>query len=539
MSRIDPNAQTLDHCLNQISAGSIRIPRFQRDFVWNQGKSADLIDSIVKGYPVGSVILWRTSEELRDVRGIGRLAFPDPPADEKVDYILDGQQRLTSLYAALNGVVATLDDGSTRDFSSLVVDLSPPDEEAPICLERIPDGPEDGRYIALSQLYSEKFGEILRRYPDHVDAIERLRGRIAGYPIPTVKLIDASIVEATDVFSRLNTGGEPLTTFEIMVAKSYAPDRDFDLLDRWKAFRERLKKADYDTLEPITMLQLAALIAGGDARRSAILKLSKDDFIDAWEHAEAAMDGAVGWFRNTLRLPVSNLLPYRTLAVPVALFYHFKPKGKPNARQSALLHEFFWRVALTGYYSNAVETKLNADLARIRKIVDEERLRYEAPLSDAEDALDPSDMTEKEFRAGNSFSKAVLCALAHMRPRSFDTGGDVALDNAWMRRGDSKNFHHVFPRAWLRKKGYDDWQGNSVVNISLVDDILNKRKIRDRPPSDYFTQYAEENPRFESTMKTHLIAAGEGAAIWSDDYDRFLLTRAKAIKRRIEGWLQP
>jgi uncharacterized protein with ParB-like and HNH nuclease domain len=93
--------------LNEIKRGQIKIPQFQRDFVWSIQKSAALIDSIVKGYPVGTFIFWVTKERLRYVRDIGSESLPPPKEGETAAYVLDGQQRITSLYATLKGLPVT------------------------------------------------------------------------------------------------------------------------------------------------------------------------------------------------------------------------------------------------------------------------------------------------------------------------------------------------------------------------------------------------------------------------------------------------
>ena len=109
--------------MDDISTGRLKIPQFQRDFVWNMSKSAKLLDSIVKGYPVGTFITWRTNERLRSVRNIGNMDLPPPNPNDYVDYVLDGQQRITSLFAALRGETVKRRDDKEEDFSDIIVDL--------------------------------------------------------------------------------------------------------------------------------------------------------------------------------------------------------------------------------------------------------------------------------------------------------------------------------------------------------------------------------------------------------------------------------
>ena len=113
-----PVPKPFSHLMTDIESGQIKIPRFQRDFVWSLIQSAKLLDSIVKGYPIGTFIFWRTRERLRSVRDIGNLTLPEPASGESVLFVLDGQQRLTSLFAALKGLPVSRENGHT-DFRTI------------------------------------------------------------------------------------------------------------------------------------------------------------------------------------------------------------------------------------------------------------------------------------------------------------------------------------------------------------------------------------------------------------------------------------
>ena len=98
-----PDSKKYTDLISEIQKGQIKIPKFQRDFVWSIEKTSKLLDSILKGYPIGTFILWETNERLNDIKNIGNLDLPPIPDDIKVQYVLDGQQRITSLYAAFLG----------------------------------------------------------------------------------------------------------------------------------------------------------------------------------------------------------------------------------------------------------------------------------------------------------------------------------------------------------------------------------------------------------------------------------------------------
>jgi uncharacterized protein with ParB-like and HNH nuclease domain len=104
MNLPEPQSVTFPSLFDQIRNGTIKIPQFQRDFVWSKAQSARLLDSVIKGYPIGTFILWHTQERLRSIRNLGGIELPETPAGNAVKYVLDGQQRLTSLFVTLNGL---------------------------------------------------------------------------------------------------------------------------------------------------------------------------------------------------------------------------------------------------------------------------------------------------------------------------------------------------------------------------------------------------------------------------------------------------
>src|SRR3990167_4603253 len=129
MNLPEPLPKQFSSLMDDISSGRLKIPQFQREFVWEIKKSASLLDSIVKGYPVGSFIFWKTRERLRSVKNIGNLNLPEPTQGDYVDFVLDGQQRITSLFAALKGEKITRGDGKIEDFSEIYVDLDAKEDE--------------------------------------------------------------------------------------------------------------------------------------------------------------------------------------------------------------------------------------------------------------------------------------------------------------------------------------------------------------------------------------------------------------------------
>lgn len=204
---------------SQVQTGDIKIPQFQREFVWAVENSAKLLDSVVKNYPIGTFIFWESSEKLRSVRNVGNLNFSQKPEGASVKYVLDGQQRLTSLVAGLTGQKITRANGRVDDFSKIYVNLTAKDDGAIITTNI--DGLEPLQYISLLDAMESDFDVLVQYSKDDRKLIQEIKTKIDNYQFPVVSLMGAKIDIATEVFTRINTSGKSLSVFDIMVAKTY------------------------------------------------------------------------------------------------------------------------------------------------------------------------------------------------------------------------------------------------------------------------------------------------------------------------------
>lgn len=137
-----PTHSNYKNLLTDIERGQVKIPQFQRDFVWTMQKSAALLDSVIKGYPVGTFIFWATKDRLRSVRNLGNTQLPEPKDGDTVSFVLDGQQRLTSLYASLRGVKIQRNSGKEDDFSEMFINLEASEDEQIVVtdISELPEG---------------------------------------------------------------------------------------------------------------------------------------------------------------------------------------------------------------------------------------------------------------------------------------------------------------------------------------------------------------------------------------------------------------
>ena len=530
-----PDSKKYTDLIYEIQKGQIKIPKFQRDFVWSIDKTAKLLDSILKGYPIGTFILWETNERLNDIKNIGNLELPPVPDGTKVQYVLDGQQRITSLYAAFLGATIQKEgEKKTTDYGGIYIDLEGDinDNDQQII---IADQPK-GEFITLNEILNleANLPQIIEQYKEHNTTILSYARTFSSYDFSTVVLRKEDIDSAIEVFTRINTGGQTLTLFEIMSAKTYDEDQGFDMQSKFQKLLKELESTKYDTISPSIILNVLSLILSRnkECKRKVVLQLEKQSIIDIWDDVISALKESIDYFRSVYRIPVSTLLPYDALLVPFTYFF-YRNKEKPQGKQIKYLEEFFWRISLSYRYSSSTESKLAQDIKRIDNILKIVRPSYD----DLKVFLDsPEDLIETSFSAGNSYCKAVLCLLAYYEPKDFRNNGKVLLDNSWLKMANSKNYHHFFPKSYLKKQGVGN--ENSIVNITLVGADLNKHKIRAKAPSVYIQEFLDENESLPTSIHSHLIEDIDSYGIHSDDYKVFLEKRSKsiydALRKRIE-----
>ena len=510
-----PGTLQYNTLIANIEQGIVKIPQFQRKFVWSIEQTAKLLDSILKGYPIGSFILWETKERLRSIRDIGNIQLPEPPEGYIVQYVLDGQQRMTSLYVSMIGAKITGDDKRTIDYSEIYVDFEAASDEEIVITDI--GGRNMGELIKFTDLLNGGY-KMFAKYPTYGEKLERYSNAFKTYLFPTILIKDAPIDIATEIFTRINVGGKPLSVFEIMVAKTYDSVRNFDLSEKYDALMEHLQSSNcnYDTISSSTILQAVSVCLTKECSKKQILKLNKDDFINIWDKVISALESAVDYFRSFYRIPVSQLLPYDSLLVPFTYFF-FHHKDIPLDQKQDFLQDYFWRVVLTSRFSTSLEAKIGQDIRKIDLILSNQRPSYDEPV----DITPEYFSSHGWFATGTAYIKGFLCILAYQQPKSFANNALVNINNSWQKQANSKNYHHFFPKAYLAKRNFENWEINHIANITIVDDFLNKRSIRDRAPSKYISDYQKINPDLEATLATHLIGPIEESGIINNDYDKF------------------
>ncbi len=186
MSSPKPVPEKYDDLFADIGRGKVKIPQFQREFVWPRDKTAKLIDSILKEYPIGTFIFWKTRDKLKSVRDIGNINLPEPPEGESITYILDGQQRIASLFAVRAGAVLSR-EGEEIDYKTIFINLdADPNEEEEIVTAECP---RNAKYISVFDLLNKGLPYFYDEYTkEYINRIDQYKRTLETYDFPTIQV---------------------------------------------------------------------------------------------------------------------------------------------------------------------------------------------------------------------------------------------------------------------------------------------------------------------------------------------------------------
>lgn len=517
-----------------VEKGGLAIPQFQRAYVWKKSNCAKLFDSIFKGYPIGTLTLWSTTERLSMVKRIANRTFPVPKPGYPVNYVLDGQQRVTSIYACVNGL--EIDNIDYSEVYLLLHDQT--SEENELVIEKTGKLDPD-RYISICDLYGKPISSLMQRYsPESFVRIINFREILNTYPIPKIEFNAASLGEATDIFTRINTTGKKLTAFAVVCAKVYDEKR-FDLLERREKQREIWEKKGFGTIPDYTVLQALSLCVRKGCTREDVLKLTLEDMTENWDKVNAAFDLAIDHLKSYFSICASALMPYDVLIIPFVYFFFRNGKSSVSENQQRRLADYFWRTALSQRFSNAVATKLSSDVGYLEEILKDAANPDDSRLPSVNISADYV-KDNGAFDMKSAFAKALMCILAEQIPLGFRNGNRVIIDNSNLSPSNTKNCHHFFPKAYMRKchKEIPAKQVNHMANITLVDRTLNQG-IGDTAPSVYMADFSRENRKMKETMESHLIGDFVEYGIADDDYRKFFARRIERFCEKLRRKIIP
>lgn len=515
-SRLTTDALLISSLIEAVRRGEIKVPQFQRPFVWKAPQAFSLLDSISNNYPIGSLLLWKTSSKLATDRNIGDFQLPVTDDLTPTDYVLDGQQRLTVIYSCL---------GAPDNAGGFAAGYHVRDDE----FVEIPVD-SDPLIFPLRWLYDTTklldFRTQLRLQPNGNalnDTLDLLVKAIMNYRLPVVTLKDLTVEEVCPIFERINSSGTRLSTYDLMVAATWS--ESFNLNDEVRVIRTGLARKGFGDIKGDAILKCLAAVNGGSIKNSDITGLrdikSKPNMDALVSKTKEAMLKAVDLLTTEFRIHSWDFLPYE--AVIVILTSLFAGRASLSPSQVKRVRQWFWRSALSERYRVGGEAFVSKDIARVHDFVINDKgtpeIFGEAP-ADATWAKVP-------FRANNSRSRAFILMLAHLSPRNITNGVAIDIENA-LSIWNKKEFHHIHPRAHL---GSIDAEGehNAIANICVLTASENKL-ISDSDPKQYLPTCAQALGKdARRVFESNLLPTIEEFDHASADFPAFLEKRSKLI----------
>ena len=571
----------LKDLMRECHEGKLQLPDFQRGWVWDQDRIIDLLASISEGFPVGALMTLDASGEVtfavRPVEGA-------PPAIKPLEaYLLDGQQRMTSLYqststrsavltqtakkrparlhfyfdikAALNpngarrdAIVAVPEDRIIRKNFGRDIDLDLSTEEAEFAALHFPIDRifEAQLWVQAALTWVLKDMEARKEHMALINELSiKVINNFADYQVPVITLgKDTSRAAVCLVFEKVNTGGKALDAFELVTAM-YAGEK-FHLRDDWKIRRDRLmKQSVLASVEPVEFLQAISLLhtkalrtkAEAEGRDPPAISATRNSLLQIpltayREYADRVEQGYVtaAKFLHGLKIFRARDLPYQTQLVPLAaILAELGPNWENDAVRKRLA-QWYWCGVFGELYGSAVESRFALDIRDVPRWI------TGGPVPQT---IERADLREERLRTLrtrlSAAYKGVHALLMRCGAEDFRSG--QPFDQAVF-FDENVDIHHIFPEAWCKPKGVKPEVYNSIINKTPLSARTN-RIIGGVAPSAYLARLekgGERIPpiaadRLEFILRTHEIGF---ALLQANDFDAFFNDRRERLLKLIE-----
>jgi hypothetical protein len=569
---------TLNHLIEDIRKGRIGLPDIQRPFVWSSTRVRDLFDSMYRGYPIGTLMFWETGADV-GTRRIGSDATDTVPQV----LVVDGQQRLTSLYAVLTGE-KVLD--KSFDFRRIRIAFRPTTEIFEVTDAAIERDPE---FIAdITALWSSGYRSEARRYLDRLAAsrettlsedyrdlleerIDRVRD-LRDFRFQVIELgAGASEDEVADIFVRINSEGVQLKQADFILTLMSV---------HWEKGRRQLEEFSRNAVDPTVvgaspknpfitpspdqLLRVAVAVAFRRARLQFVYSILRGKDLATGEVSSARRDEQFGildtaqdrvldltnWHEFLKCLAAAGFRSRSMITSNNALLFSYamwligrKDFGLDTATIRPVIARWFFMSHTTGRYTSSPESQLEADLGRISELPPGKGDAFIAELDRIVRANFTTDYWEitlpNKLDTSSPRSPALFAYLAALNVL------DAQVLFSEMRMRDlldpsvtaprSVERHHLFPKGYLKRIGVtNSRQVNAIANMAFLDWPENA-KIRDAAPTDYWPTMADRAKPDELKRQVHLHALPVG---WEQlDYPTFLERRRALIARVVrEGF---
>ncbi|MFE6634214.1 DUF262 domain-containing protein [Streptomyces tendae] len=368
-----PEVHFLEQVLERISQGELRVPKFQRPFLWRPEQMLQLFDSMERGYPMGSLLIWETTMPLESLDTIGGRRIPPPPEGAKVAYVLDGHQRLSTLFGVLHRSADAPQSTRQEDWMWWVYrPLVRSDNDGLRyrhwkSAEKVPS-----HYLPMrSVLGTLDFLEYARKLSDvsasreEADRLttesERIAKRVKNYKVSVVRMEGGTLRQAIEVFSRINSSGQKMRPDQMVSALTYGTIGSETLSDKMEEIKGRVAASGFGEIPIMTIFQTVLALSGEedvqrDTSWETMARKVQDQLMTAVTDTDLIIQQVVEFLRDDVRVPLARLVPYNIQIMLLAVFFHFS--DKVEVEQRVKLRNWFWTTSLAGTFAGSTTTQV-------------------------------------------------------------------------------------------------------------------------------------------------------------------------------------
>ncbi|MEM5626878.1 DUF262 domain-containing protein [Bacillus wiedmannii] len=517
-----PGSISIDRLRNKILEGEIKIPPFQRAFVWKREQITDLMDSIYNDYPIGSVLLWEVNEKLPALRDIGGYRLPDKMAEFPLNYILDGQQRITTIFGAFIGNEIEMEDEAIIENFNVYFDL---EDERFVHYEDLNTTHQSLKSSILFNV-NEFFDEVVKLTPELREKARKLQAIFQNYEVPTVTIKKRNKGEVGTIFERINNTGTPLSALELMIAWTWS--EEYHLTEVFEKVYQLLESKSFEDIKEKVILQCFGAIIKKTTVTKDILELSPESIRDNSEILIKSLEKSLDYLQQEFNVISEDFLPKPQILVPLSFL--FSKIHSPSAEQNKIIKQWFWRVAFSDRYSAGTDKKMDEDIQFFEKVLNNDF----SDITRYSISINSNFFKTQKLSKSNAYVRAVLLMMSKEAPldltngRIIDTGLALSVYNR-------KEYHHIFPKAFLKSEfSLDDDKINVIGNFCFLPASSNK-VISNKRPSIYFKENIPQG-EISKILKSNIIPE-ESSIYENDDYEAFLEVRSKLLMEKVEYYI--
>ena len=520
-----PEVQYLPAIFRRIQNGDIRIPAFQRTFVWNDLQVLQLLESLWRGFPIGSILFWRVDERILKVESSVTSVFPNIDEKYPLSYVLDGVQRLCTLYSCFHykdndqenifNVIFNLDDAQFYHYKDKAQSLPP-------------------HYIHLSKIFNPKeFLEAQRLFSQDtsadrlLDIAIKLHSTFQEYLLPTVTITNRSVDEVVDIFSRINSTGTRLDPVDFLRAAIWS--EQFDLNDALDSISTAAKELGFD-ISNETIAKVIAICAGKNPTSQSMLELRGSKVAILTASVEKAKDvlSKVFEFLKTECLIFSNdFVPYEGQLL--ILVKYILETGTSYSMYLDDMRRWFRSVSFNESYRGKPDSYIVHDLKQLEQFIHENG----APLS-VKVNIAASDFYQRVFVRNKALSAAVANLFAANRARSIFTGELIPAES-FMSDFSARNYGFIVSlRDMQTLVGFTNLNNRALANIVVVTED-EFRELRSISIIDVLKNLVSNNKPdvVKETLDSQMLSYKDIKYLESKQFDEFLELRATEMYSKV------